>query len=150
MPNQKTKRSNNFEPRKKSFTPNRNFGHNNSCNIPNKKFQGINSKGNPKQNPTITRNKEFTNNHNNYVKNNKCKEPIKCQECQGPHYASVCPNRKNTFNNIHVVQEETMVGDLARGIPRINATLENKQAEYRTSMVEVEGMLNHKPISIFN
>ena len=46
------------------------------------------------------------------------------------------------------MQEETMVGDLARGIPRINATLENRPTEYQTSMVKVEGMLNHKPISI--
>ena len=41
-----------------------------------------------------------------------------------------------------------IVGDLARGIPRINASLENRHAEYQTSMVEVEGMMNHKPISI--
>ena len=33
-------------------------------------------------------------------------------------------------------------------MPRINAALENRQDEYQTSMVEVEGMLNHKPISI--
>ena len=33
-------------------------------------------------------------------------------------------------------------------MPRINATLENRQAEYQTSMVEVEGMLNQKLISI--
>ena len=33
-------------------------------------------------------------------------------------------------------------------MPRINVALENRQAEYQTSMVEVEGMLNHKPISI--
>ena len=41
-----------------------------------------------------------------------------------------------------------MVSDLARGIPKINVALENRQAKYQTSMVEVEGMLNHKPISI--
>ena len=41
-----------------------------------------------------------------------------------------------------------MFGDLARGMPIINATLKNIQTEYRTSMVEVEGILNHKPISI--
>ena len=35
-----------------------------------------------------------------------------------------------------------------RGTHRINAALENRQDEYQTSMVEVEGMLNHKPISI--
>ena len=41
-----------------------------------------------------------------------------------------------------------MFGDLVRGMPRINAALEKRHAEYHTSMVEVEGMLNHKPISI--
>ena len=46
------------------------------------------------------------------------------------------------------MQVELTVGDLSRGMPRINAALENIQAEYQTSMVEVEGMLNHKPISI--
>ena len=41
-----------------------------------------------------------------------------------------------------------MVGDVARGMSRTNAALENRPAEYQTSMVEVEGMLNQKPISI--
>ena len=40
------------------------------------------------------------------------------------------------------------VGDLARGISRINAALENRQVDYQTSMVEVEGKLNQTPISI--
>ena len=40
------------------------------------------------------------------------------------------------------------VDDLERTMPRINATLENKQADYQTSMVEVEGKLNQTPISI--
>ena len=31
------------------------------------------------------------------------------------------------------------VGDFARIMPRINAALENHQADYQTSMVEVEG-----------
>ena len=41
-----------------------------------------------------------------------------------------------------------IVGDLARTMPRINAALENRQAEYQTSMVEVEGMINQTPITI--
>ena len=57
MPNWKEKRYNNFEQRKKGFTPNQNFGHNNSRKFPNKNFQGNNFKGNSQQNPTITRNK---------------------------------------------------------------------------------------------
>ena len=40
------------------------------------------------------------------------------------------------------------VGDLARGMPTINAALENRQDDYQTSMVEVEGKLNQTPISI--
>ena len=103
MSNWKTKRSNNFEQRKKGFAPNQNFGHNNSRKFPNKNFQAKNCKGNPHQKPSVTRNKEFTNNHNNYVKNNELKEQVKCWECDGPHYASVCPNRKKTINNIHTV-----------------------------------------------
>ena len=33
-------------------------------------------------------------------------------------------------------------------MPKINAALENRQAEYQTSMVEVEGMINHSPATI--
>ena len=47
-----------------------------------------------------------------------------------------------------MVQEEMIVGDLARTMPRINTALENMQADYQTSMVEVEGKLNLTPISI--
>ena len=41
-----------------------------------------------------------------------------------------------------------IVGDLARTMPKINAALENLQAGYQTSMVEVEGNINQKPIAI--
>ena len=40
------------------------------------------------------------------------------------------------------------IGDLVRTMPRINASLENRQADYQNSMVEVEGKLNQIPISI--
>ena len=40
------------------------------------------------------------------------------------------------------------IGELARTMPIINAILENRQAEYQTSMVEVEGMINQTPIAI--
>ena len=39
-------------------------------------------------------------------------------------------------------------GELARTMPRINATLEDRQAEYQISMVEVEGMINQIPVTI--
>ena len=40
------------------------------------------------------------------------------------------------------------VGDLARNMPRINAALENRQVDYQTSMVEVEGKIKQTPIAI--
>ena len=40
------------------------------------------------------------------------------------------------------------VGDLARTMPKINVALENRQADYQTSMVEVKGKINQTPISI--
>ena len=46
------------------------------------------------------------------------------------------------------MQEETTVCDLARGMPRINAALENRQVEYQTSMVEIEGMINQTPVTV--
>ena len=62
---------------------------------------------------------------NNYVKNNEHKEPIKCLECQGPHYAKYCLNMKGNFKNMHTIQVEEIVGYVANEIPRINIALEN-------------------------
>ena len=40
------------------------------------------------------------------------------------------------------------MGDTSKSMPRINATLENRQANHQTYMVEIEGMIKDKPISI--
>ena len=101
MTNYKAKRFNNFEQKKKGFVPNRSFRNNNTCNFPNKNFQG--NKGNSQSNPNGPRNKEPANNHSNYIKNNECKEIVKCWDYNGPDYASVFHNRKNIVNNIHTM-----------------------------------------------
>ena len=134
------KKNNNFEQKKKGFVPNWNFKNNNTQNFPSKNFQG--NKSNSQTNPNGQRNKESVNNHSNYTKNFEWKEPIKCWECNGPHYASGFPKLKNTVSNIHMIQEEMTVSDLARTMPRINAAMENRQADHQTSMVEVEGKMN--------
>ena len=54
---------------------------------------------------------------NNYVKNNEHKENVKCWECQGPNYAKYFPNEKGNFNNVHTIQEEEIVGDVANEMP---------------------------------
>ena len=40
------------------------------------------------------------------------------------------------------------MGDVARNIPRINAALEDRQADYRPTMIELEGKLLSQPVSI--
>ena len=55
--------------------------------------------------------------------------------------------RKKKFN-FHSIQEAVIVGDVARGMLRINDVLENRQDGHQTSMVEIEGMIKIQPISI--
>ena len=127
--------------------PNRNFKNNKAKNYSNNKnFQG--NRNSTPNNQNNFKGKETTNNPRNFTKNFERKEPVKCWECNGPHYASVCPNQKKTVSNIHVVQEEMTIGEIATSMPRINAALENRQAEYQTSMVEVEGMINQTHVTI--
>ena len=113
------KRNNNFEQKNKEFVTNRNSKNNNTRNFPNKNYQG--NKSNSQTNQNNQKNKESASNHSNYTKKFEQKEPIKCWECNGLYYASVCPNQKNTVSNIHTIQEEMTVGDLARTMPGINA-----------------------------
>jgi len=49
---------------------------------------------------------------------------------------------------VNSIQKEATVGDVAREMPKINAALENRQADHQTSMVEIEGTINIRPISI--
>ena len=62
---------------------------------------------------------------NNYVKNNEQREHVKCLECQGPHYAKDSLNRRRNFSNVHTIQNQETVGDIANEMPRNNAALEN-------------------------
>eukprot|EP00253_Pinus_taeda_P025149 PITA_25149 len=65
------------------------------------------------------------------------KPPVQSWGCGGPHYVKNCPQRKGT-DQISQIHEASTVGDVARSVPRINAALEDCQAEYQPSMVEFE------------
>ena len=126
------------------FKPNKNF-RNNSWNFPKNNYQGTYFKGKTQQNIKAPKGRDM---HNNYVKNNEQKEPVNCQECQGPHYAKDCPNRKRNSSNVHTIQKEENVGDVANEMPRINPALENRKVDHQTSMVEIKGMIHNKLASI--
>src|SRR5713226_9788567 len=106
------KNGNQSEFKKKEFVPQKNFRNNKNRNHSNgKNFQGSKNGASNNSN-NFKGSKEVSNNHGNFTKNFKRKEPVKCWECNGPHYASVCPNRKKSVSNIHTVQEEMTIGEL--------------------------------------
>ena len=46
------------------------------------------------------------------------------------------------------LQEASTVGDVACKIPKINAALEERQADFKPTMIELEGKLQTQSISI--
>jgi len=54
--------------------------------------------------------------------------PVQCLGCGGPHYVKNCLYRKGTDQVVRI-QEASTVGEVARNIPKINATLKDDQAE---------------------
>jgi hypothetical protein len=50
--------------------------------------------------------------------------------------------------DVHNVQQEETVEDMGSRMPRIYATLDNKQAEFQSHMIEVEGMIKNQPFTI--
>eukprot|EP00253_Pinus_taeda_P029286 PITA_29286 len=73
--------------------------------------------------------------------------PVQCWACGGPHYIKNCPQRKGT-EQLSQIHEASTVGEVGRSIPRINAALEDQQAEYQPTMVEFEGKISNLIITV--
>eukprot|EP00253_Pinus_taeda_P018413 PITA_18413 len=73
--------------------------------------------------------------------------PVQCWGCGGPHYIKNCPQRKGT-EQLSQIHQASTVGEVGRSVPRINAALEDRQAEYQPTMVEFEGKISNLTISI--
>ena len=99
IPNQKNKRESNFDHKRKYFKPNKSF-ENNSQNFSKNNYQGKYFKSKTQQNITAPKYRDMP---NNYVKNNEHKEPVKCWECQGPHYEKDCPNKRSNYINVDTI-----------------------------------------------
>jgi hypothetical protein len=74
--------------------------------------------------------------------------PIQCWGCQGNHKYRDCPHKNGKVRVVHNVQQDETVEDMGSRIPRIYAALDNKQAEYQSHMIEVEGMINNHAFTI--
>eukprot|EP00253_Pinus_taeda_P029084 PITA_29084 len=73
--------------------------------------------------------------------------PVQCWGCGGPHYIKNYPQRKGT-EQLSQIHEASTVGEIGRSIPRINAALEDRQAEYQPTMVEFEGNISNLTVSV--
>jgi hypothetical protein len=49
-----------------------------------------------------------------------------------------CPHRGEKVRTVHNVQQAETMEDMGRNVPRIYASLDNKQEEYQSHMIEVE------------
>jgi hypothetical protein len=54
-------------------------------------------------------------------------------------------DKVRAFHNLH--QAETM-GDMGISVPRIYASLENKQAKFQSHMIEVKDMINNHAFTL--
>jgi hypothetical protein len=52
------------------------------------------------------------------------------------------------MRTVHNIQEAKIVEDMGGNMPRIYAALDNKQVEYQSPMIEVEGNIDNQPIAI--
>jgi hypothetical protein len=52
------------------------------------------------------------------------------------------------MRTIHNIQEAKKMKDMGRNMPMIYAALQNKQAEYQSPMIELEGKIDNQPIAI--
>jgi hypothetical protein len=76
------------------------------------------------------------------------KPPIQCLGYKGDHKHGDFPHISEKARAIHNVQQAKIVEDMGRNVPRIYASVDNKQAEFQSHMIEVEGMINNQTIEI--
>jgi hypothetical protein len=74
--------------------------------------------------------------------------PIQCWGCQGNHKYIDCPHKNGKMRVVHNVQQDETVEDMGSIIPRIYVDLDNKQDEFQSHIIEVEGMINNQPFTI--
>jgi hypothetical protein len=74
--------------------------------------------------------------------------PIQCWGCQGNHKYRDCPHKNGKVRDVHNVQQVETMEDMGNRIPRIYTSMDNKQAEYQSRMIEVEGMINNHAFTI--
>jgi hypothetical protein len=103
--------------------------------------------------PSFKRNEPNRNHQDQYAKGDLKKEyslgkrgrpPIQCWGCKEDHLYKDCPHKKDIVKTVHNIQEDTIV----KYMGRIYAALNDRQIEYQSNMIEVEGKIINQPVSI--
>jgi hypothetical protein len=55
------------------------------------------------------------------------KPPIQCWGCKGHHMFKDCPHKGEKVRIVHNVQQDEIVENMGKNVPRIYADLDNKQ-----------------------
>ena len=59
-----------------------------------------------------------------------------------------CPHKNGKARVVHTVQQAKIVEDMGSRMKKIYAALDNKQDEFKSHMIEVEGTINNRPLVI--
>jgi hypothetical protein len=58
------------------------------------------------------------------------------------------PHHGDKMKTMHNIKQDETVDDVGRIMPRVYATLDNRQVDYQSHMIEVEGKIDNHPIYI--
>ena len=73
---------------------------------------------------------------------------VKSWRCWGDHYLSSCLEKKTKDSIVYNLKEESTVKNVARNILLIYVVLQNLEADYKSSMIEIDGKIKKLQISI--
>ena len=76
------------------------------------------------------------------------REPLQCWGFGGPYLRRNCPHRNGNVIQDHDIQEEEIVGQVERTIPRIYTALKDHQEDHHSSVVEVAGKIIEQFVSV--
>jgi len=81
------------------------------------------------------------------VNDQKLKPSLQCWGCREPHYYKNCLHKART-EQLSNMQEASTVKEVVRSMLKINVALDDHQAEYQHNMIECEGTIAKKSVSI--
>jgi hypothetical protein len=76
------------------------------------------------------------------------KQPMQCWGCEGNHLYRDCPHKGERMRTIHDIQEDETLEFMGGNMPMIYVALDNKQAEYQSPMIEVDGNIDNHHVEI--